>query len=55
VVHLMAILVIEDVATTRMVVEEVINVHSFDIFRTAYIVCVLCNSKGYTNTVLFKI
>lgn len=44
-VHLMVILAIEDVATTRMVVEEVVNVYSFDIFQTAYMRCVLCNKQ----------
>jgi hypothetical protein len=37
VVHPMAILAIEDAATTRMVVEEVVRVYSFHMFQTAYI------------------
>jgi hypothetical protein len=39
----MAILAIEDVATTKMVVVEVVSKYSFHTFQSVRIKCVLCN------------
>jgi hypothetical protein len=51
VVHLMAILAVEDVATTKMVVEEVVSVYFFYIFHTE---CTECAVNMQRILIYFK-